>query len=118
MDAPSSPGEPRGKRTSTAPRLPLSPVGCIKPNAGNRFARLGTDERRGIMAIVNRRNAVLGWTVWKVGKHAAKKKAKDAVPGPGTHVGLNKSAIASILAAIGGALFFWQHKKSSVSPQG
>ena len=64
------------------------------------------------MAIVNRRNAVLGWTVWKVGKRAAKKKARDAVPGTGTHAGLNKSAIASIVAAIGGALLFWRKKSN------
>jgi hypothetical protein len=69
------------------------------------------------MAIVNRRNAVLGWTVWKVGKRAAKKKARDAVPGTGAHAGLNKSAIASIVAAIGGALLFWR-KKSNGSSNG
>ena len=32
------------------------------------------------MGIVNRRNAVLGWAVVKLGKRAAKKKAKDVVP--------------------------------------
>ena len=32
------------------------------------------------MGIVNRRNAVLGWAVWNVGKRFAKKKAKGAVP--------------------------------------
>jgi hypothetical protein len=67
------------------------------------------------MGIVNRRNAVLGWTVWKVGKRAAKKKARDAVPGSGTHAGLNKSAIASILATIGGVLFFWRKKSNGTS---
>jgi hypothetical protein len=67
------------------------------------------------MAIVNRRNAVLGWTVWKVGKRAAKKKARDVVPGSGTHAGMNKSAIASILATIGGVLFFWRKKSNGQS---
>jgi len=62
------------------------------------------------MAIVNRRNAVLGWTVWKVGKRVAKRKARDVVPSTGGHARLNKSAIASIVAAIGGALFFWRKK--------
>ena len=65
------------------------------------------------MGIVNRRNAVLGWAVWNVGK----RKAKAAVPGTGEHAGLNKSAIASILAAIGGAVFFWR-KKSDESSAG
>jgi hypothetical protein len=31
--------------------------------------------------IVNKRNAMLGWLTWKVGKGVAKKKARNAVPG-------------------------------------
>ena len=62
------------------------------------------------MGIINRRNAVFGWSVWQVMKRMGKKKAKDAVPGTGDHAGLNKSAIATIVAAIGGALFFWRKK--------
>jgi hypothetical protein len=67
------------------------------------------------MGIVNRRNAVLGWAVWKVTKDFGRRKARAAVPGTGEHVGLNKSAIASILAAAGGALWFWR-KKSDETP--
>jgi hypothetical protein len=67
------------------------------------------------MGIINRRNAVLGWGVWKIVKEFAKQKARTAVPGSGKHVGLNKSAIASLLAAIGGALWFWR-KKSDETP--
>ena len=63
------------------------------------------------MGIVNRRNAVLGWGVWKVAKKVGKKKARTAVPGTGEHAGLNKSALASIAAAVGGALWF-RRKKS------
>ncbi len=33
------------------------------------------------MGIVNRRNAVLGWGVWKVAKRFGKQKARAAVPG-------------------------------------
>ena len=62
------------------------------------------------MGIFNRRNAVLGWGVWKVAKKIGKRKAREAVPGTGEHAGLNKSAIASIFAAIGGALWFWRKK--------
>ncbi len=62
------------------------------------------------MGIMNRRNAVLGWGVWKIGKRVARQKAKAAVPGTGEHAGLNKSAIATILATIGGTLFFWRKK--------
>jgi hypothetical protein len=62
------------------------------------------------VGIVNRRNAVLGWGVWKVVKKVGKRKAKAAVPGTGEHAGLNKSAIATIAASVGGALFFWRKK--------
>ena len=62
------------------------------------------------MGIVNRRNAVLGWGVWKLAKRFGKRKAKAAVPGPGEHAGLNKGAIASMAAAVGGALLFWRKK--------
>ena len=62
------------------------------------------------MGIMNRRNAVVGWGVLKIGKRVARQKAKAAVPGTGEHAGLNKSAIATLLATIGGTLFFWQKK--------
>jgi hypothetical protein len=62
------------------------------------------------MGIINRRNAVLGWGVWQVAKRVGKRKAREAVPGTGRHAGLDKSAIASLFAAIGGALWFWRNK--------
>jgi hypothetical protein len=68
------------------------------------------------MGIINRRNAVLGWGIWKVVKRVGKKKARDAVPGSGEHAGLNKSAIASMLAAVGGALWFWRKKSDDTTP--
>jgi hypothetical protein len=67
------------------------------------------------MIFVNRRNAFLGWMAWVVAKRVAKKKARAAVPGRGDHAGLNKSAIASIAAAAGGAVWFWR-KKSEQAP--
>jgi len=69
------------------------------------------------MGIMNRRNAVLGWGIWKVGKKFAKRKAKAAVPGTGEHAGLNKSALATIAATVGGALFFWRKKSGSATPE-
>jgi hypothetical protein len=69
------------------------------------------------MGIFNRRNAVLGWGVWQVAKGVAKRKARAAVPGTGTHARLNKSAIASILATIGGVLWFWRKKSDDKSGQ-
>jgi hypothetical protein len=35
------------------------------------------------MGIMTKRNAVLGWLTWKVGKGIAKKKAREAIPGKG-----------------------------------
>jgi ABC-type Co2+ transport system permease subunit len=64
-----------------------------------------------MMTIVNRRNAVLGYVVWRVVKRTGKQKAREAVPGPGDYAGLNKSAIASIAAAAtGAALVVWRKK--------
>jgi hypothetical protein len=67
------------------------------------------------MGMINRRNAVLGWGVWKVAKKVGKRKARTAVPGTGDHAGLNKSALASIAATAGGVLWFWR-KKSDDTP--
>jgi hypothetical protein len=70
----------------------------------------------GHMGIINRRNAVLGWSVWKVAKRFGKQKARAAVPGTGEHAGLNKGAIASMLAAAGGVLWFWRKKSDEAAP--
>jgi hypothetical protein len=69
------------------------------------------------MGIVNRRNAVLGWTVWQVGKRFAKKKAKGALPVGGERGTKKRSkpAMIAALAALGGALMFWR-KKGNGSP--
>ena len=63
------------------------------------------------MSIFNRRNAAMGWLSWIVAKRVLRKKAKDALPG--TVEGSkrpNKGAILSLLAAVGGALWFWRRK--------
>jgi LPXTG-motif cell wall-anchored protein len=64
------------------------------------------------VGIVNRRNAVLGWAVWKVGKRTAKRKAKEVAPSvEGGRP--NKSLLAAGgLAGAAGALTFWRKKKS------
>jgi hypothetical protein len=69
------------------------------------------------MGILNRRNAVLGWTVWQVGKRVAKRKAKGAVPGVDPETKRpNKPAIIAGLAAVGGLLMFWRRKGSDGGP--
>jgi hypothetical protein len=66
------------------------------------------------MSMINRRNAVLGWAVWQVGKRAAQKKARDAVPGrPGHSRRPAMGAIATGLAAAGGALWFWRKRRTN-----
>lgn len=63
------------------------------------------------MGILNRRNAVLGWAAWQVGKAAAKRKAKQSVRPDDRRPG--KGVIAGALAAVGGALWFWRHRRGS-----
>jgi hypothetical protein len=64
------------------------------------------------MGIVNRRNAVLGWTAWQVGKRVAKGKARQAVPGRVDEtMRPNKGAILSAVAAVGGAIWFWRRSR-------
>ena len=62
------------------------------------------------MSILNKRNAILGWGVWKVSKVAAKQKAKQAVQPKDK--GRSKGKIISVLAAAGGALWFWRRRRS------
>ena len=63
------------------------------------------------MGIVNRRNAVLGWGAWKIGKRVIKRKAKGAAP---TVEGgrPNKSLLAVGLAGIAGTLTVWRKRRS------
>jgi hypothetical protein len=67
------------------------------------------------MGIINRRNAILGWGVWKMTKAFGKQKAREAVPGTGDYAGLNKSAIATVGAATLAALLFWRKKADDTS---
>lgn len=60
------------------------------------------------MSIVNKRNAIVGWAVLKLGKRAAKKKAQDAVPNARTG-----GAVAGALAAITGLVLFKRKKRTS-----
>jgi hypothetical protein len=63
------------------------------------------------MGIVNRRNAVLGWGVWKVAKRVGKKKARGAAPS--VEGGKpNKSLVAVVAAAVAGAAAFVRGRRS------
>lgn len=71
------------------------------------------------MTIFNRRNAVLGWFAWTVGKRVGKRKARQAVPTIDSETKRpNKPAILSGLAALGGALWFWRKRRGDESVAG
>jgi hypothetical protein len=76
--------------------------------------RLAADERR----EMKKRQAVIGWVVYKAAKPFAKRtmkrKAKAAVPArrSGSRFVPNTAAIVAALGAVGGALLFWRKKKS------
>jgi hypothetical protein len=62
--------------------------------------------------VVNKRNAVLGWATWSIGKRIAKRKARQAVPAvEGGRP--NRPAIATALATLGGLLLFWRKRRRS-----
>jgi hypothetical protein len=65
------------------------------------------------MGIVNKRNALLGWLTWRVGKGIAKKKVKSAVPVKSQSPRRRKPALlAGIAATIGGAAWLRRKRKS------
>ena len=66
------------------------------------------------MGIVNRRNAMLGWAVWQVGKRVAEQKAKSSVSTVegGKKKRLSKAAFIAGVVAVGAALVFWRKKSS------
>jgi L-aminopeptidase/D-esterase-like protein len=59
------------------------------------------------MAIVNRRNALVGWMVVKLGKRVVKQKAASATPSARTG-----AVAAGAIGAATGAVLFWRHKRS------
>jgi hypothetical protein len=60
------------------------------------------------MGIVNRRNAMLGWLVWTVGKRVAKRKAKAAVPTIDSETKRpNTPALVLGLAGAGAVAYWW-----------
>jgi hypothetical protein len=70
------------------------------------------------MGIVNRRNAVMGWAIWQVGKRVAQQKAKSAVPKVDTERKRpNKAAVAAGIAAVAGVLLFWRKKAGEQPPE-
>jgi hypothetical protein len=58
------------------------------------------------VSVVNRRNAVVGWGVWKIAKRIVRRKTKPSDGPP------KKSLVALTVAALAGALTFWRSRSS------
>jgi hypothetical protein len=68
------------------------------------------------VAVINRRNAVLGWTVWTVAKRVGKKKVRAAAPSVEDgkpNASLVAVALAGALAAAAGAAAFLRGRRNS-----
>ena len=62
------------------------------------------------MSVINRRYAVLGWTVWFLTKQIARRKARRALPGNGSGARrvIVPAALAATVATAVGAVVFWR----------
>jgi LPXTG-motif cell wall-anchored protein len=62
------------------------------------------------MKVFTKRNALLGFLSWRVGKRMFRRRAHSLAP---TVEGgkPNKPAIVAALAALGGVLFFWRKRR-------
>jgi hypothetical protein len=69
------------------------------------------------VSILNKRNAILGWGVWQVGKATAKRKARQAVEPKESGRKKKRGVILSAAAAAGGALWFWRRRRSDGDSQ-
>jgi MYXO-CTERM domain-containing protein len=66
------------------------------------------------MAVLNKRNAVLGWAVWNMSKRAASRKARQTAS---TDTARSKKGLVAGLAALaGGTLFFWRRRRAGDEP--
>jgi hypothetical protein len=66
------------------------------------------------MGIVNRRNAMIGWTAWTIGKQVARKKARGRTrPAPSeSRRPWRSGAVVLAAAAAVGAAAFWRLRSS------
>ena len=53
------------------------------------------------MGIVNRRNAILGWAVWKIATNVARSKARRAVPTQSSNGGRGQVVKRAAAVAVG-----------------
>ena len=66
--------------------------------------------------VFNRRNAVMGWLAWGVGKRS-QDEGEDAVPAVDRETKRpNKSAVALLVAGAAGTLTFWRKRSGNKDP--
>ena len=64
------------------------------------------------MSVINKRNALFGWTVWQLRKRAMKRKARAALPGlADDSMQPSKRAVAAGIATLGGVLWFLTRRR-------
>ena len=63
------------------------------------------------MSVLNKRNALLGWATWQIGKSAMKYKVRSTARNGSKTKGAG--AAAALLAAAGGAVVFWRRRRES-----
>ena len=63
------------------------------------------------MSIINKRNALIGWATWKVGKRVARRKARQTVPAVEEGRPNKPALVAGAAAALAGSLIFWKARK-------
>jgi hypothetical protein len=68
------------------------------------------------VSVINRRNAILGWAVWSVGKRVGKKKLRAAAPSVEDgkpNASLIASLVAGAVAAAAGATAFVRARRNA-----
>ena len=65
------------------------------------------------MAVMNRRNAVMGWIAWAIAKEALRSKTRRVVPTNGTSTRRKLIVPAAMAAAVGGAVLFWKRQQDN-----
>ena len=105
------PSSPPGGRAAPDLRATLSQEAPPRRKGGVSFS--GHEGYSRPVSILNRRNALLGWTVWQATKAIAKRKAKQAVPTVENGTGRKKkAAVAAAVVGAGAALMFWRKRAS------
>jgi hypothetical protein len=69
------------------------------------------------MGVLNKRNAVLGWTVWTIGKRTVWRKSRTALAMDEAKKRRKQGAIAGLLAATGGTLLVWRRRRTPEPPE-